>query len=139
MTKFSQGEFTPDNPEKYVGKYPIVYRSSWEYRFMMRCDEHPDILQWSSESVEVPYIHPGDGKVHTYFPDFVVKYIDMNGVQHIEMIEIKPISQSMEESAKTRKDLEAIMINKAKWEYATKFCENLGIKFRIATEKQLFR
>jgi hypothetical protein len=27
---FKQGKFTPSNPEKYKGTYPIIFRSSWE-------------------------------------------------------------------------------------------------------------
>ena len=35
---FIQGYFNPKNPEKYKGPSPIIYRSSWERKFMIMCD-----------------------------------------------------------------------------------------------------
>jgi hypothetical protein len=41
MTKYSQGEWKPNNPAKYIGKYPITYRSSWELSVFRVLDAHP--------------------------------------------------------------------------------------------------
>ena len=69
-TKFSHGKFTPKNPEKYIGTYPISYRSSWELVFMNKCDTHPNIKQWASESIKIPYRNPLTKKHTYYIPDF---------------------------------------------------------------------
>ena len=69
-----KGKFKPSNPKKYVGNPAnIIYRSSWEKKFMFYCDTNPDILQWASEEMAIPYYNPIDKKVHKYYPDFIVK------------------------------------------------------------------
>ena len=45
-----KGLYKPKNPSKYKGNPTnIIYRSLWERRLMSYLDDHPDILQWSSE------------------------------------------------------------------------------------------
>ena len=64
------GRFVPTNPKKYKGNYTtIYYRSLWERKFMVYCDKNPNILQWGSEEIYIPYFLPTDGKIHRYFPD----------------------------------------------------------------------
>ena len=74
--KWHQGEFTPKNPEKYIGTYPIIFRSSWELVFMNKCDTHPSIKQWASESLKIPYYNPFKRKSTIYVPDFLISYVD---------------------------------------------------------------
>ena len=50
-----QGHYKPMNPEKYVGKMPIVYRSSWELQMCRVADKHPSVLYWSSESIRISF------------------------------------------------------------------------------------
>lgn len=139
MSKWHQGVFIPDNPHKYVGTQPIVWRSSWELTFMNVCDKHPNILQWASESIEIPYQHPITGRRHNYIPDFLLVYIDKHGNKRAELIEIKPASQAVYERAKSRKDKEAYIINEAKWKAAKIFCKKMGLTFRVMTEADLYR
>ena len=69
-----KGKFLPNNRKKYKGDINnIVYRSLWERKFMVYCDENNDITEWGSEELIVPYISPLDGKRHRYFPDFYIK------------------------------------------------------------------
>ena len=69
-----RGKFRPSNSHKYKGDHTkIIYRSLWELKFMRRCDETNDIVQWSSEEIIVPYRSLIDGRKHRYFPDFWVK------------------------------------------------------------------
>ena len=50
------GRFVPTNPKKYKGNYTtIYYRSLWERKFMVYCDKNPNILQWGSEEIYIPY------------------------------------------------------------------------------------
>jgi hypothetical protein len=139
MAFYNQGVFEPENPEKYVGTYPITYRSAWELTFMNLCDKHPYVEQWASESIKIPYEDPFTGKARNYIPDFFITYCDANGAQHVELIEIKPLSQSIPEAARTRNDMDAITLNEAKWAAANAWCRGNGIRFRILTEKQLYR
>ena len=140
MSRFCQGSFVPAHPEKYVGGYPIRYMSSWELAFHRFLDNNTAIIEWASESISIPYIKPTDGKVHHYFPDYYVKYCDRNGNIITEIIEIKPDTQTR--APRRKKDLYAqatFAINSVKWKAAQLYCEQHNYKFRILTEKQLFK
>jgi len=51
-----KGKYTPENPRKYKGKTEnIIYRSLWERKFMVFCDKNPNVIQWSSEEIIIPY------------------------------------------------------------------------------------
>jgi len=145
MVEFRKGIYTPENPQKYVGKKTCIYRSSYEYKFMRFLDISPSVVEWSSESISIIYPSPITGRPTRYFPDFVIKVIDKNNNQSIEIIEIKPYRQTMPpviSKGKHKKTLfteaKAWAINKAKWIAAQQFCVNHGFIFRILTEKDLF-
>ena len=138
MPKYHQSKFTPKNPDKYVGTYPIVARSSWELAVMRMADSHPNIINWASESIKIPYYNPISRKQSIYVPDFLFVYEDMNGVRHSELIEVKPASQSSLKEAKTKSDKIALAINAYKWKAAEVFCKRHGLKFRVVTEDHLF-
>src|SRR5690606_4247425 len=128
------GLFEPKNPEKYIGTRPIKYRSSWELVFMNLCDKHPSVQKWASESVKIPYINPFTGKATIYVPDFVINYVDRNGITHTELVEIKPMNQTLNEKARGTKNKVALAINKAKWAAASKWAKKNGMSFRVLTE-----
>ena len=142
-----KGRFTPKNPSKYKGDpTKVIYRSSWEARVMKYLDENPNVLQWQSEEVIVPYVSPIDGKYHRYFPDFVIKIRDKYDNIAVKMIEIKPSSQSKPPQVKqkgqrtTRKYLQEVMtwgVNQAKWTAATEYCADRKWQFVVLTEKDL--
>jgi len=137
--KFSQGIYTPKNTEKYVGKSLPRYRSSWENMFMRFCDNNPAIIQWSSESIRIPYRDPLTAKQTIYVPDFLIVYIDKEMKQHVEMIEIKPSNQTIREQVGKNPYNQAQYIkNMAKWEAAHHYCQQRNIKFRIINESDLF-
>lgn len=138
-SKYNQGIFTPKSPKKYVGKGPILYRSAWELTFMNVCDMHPAITQWSSESVNIPYQNEDTGKWHTYIPDFLIKIEDGTNPARIELVEIKPASQTLVEYARSKRDKQALQINMYKWKAAKRFCEERGIFFRVMTEHDLYK
>ncbi len=137
--KFSKGEYVPKNAAKIIGKTPIIYRSSWEMTLMRVFDENPAVLQWSSESISIPYRNPLTGNWSMYLPDFFVIYIDKNNGKHAEMIEIKPWKEDPRNPAKatTRTKLTQA-INGAKWASAAAYCRKRGWTFRIMTERDLF-
>ena len=140
MANYAQGIFVPTNPQKYIGKHNPKYRSGWEFTFMQFCDRNKNIIQWSSESIIIPYIHPLTGKRTNYIPDFLVVYENKHGHQKAEIVEIKPKKQSLIESkVASARDRAVVAINHAKWASAMAFCRQNGLTFRVITEDDLFR
>ena len=136
---YSQGEYVVQNPSKFVGTKMPFARSSWETAFMRFCDNHPNIVKWASENVKIPYRHPLTGKITNYVPDFMVQYIDKNGKTLVELIEIKPKSQTIIENARGRGDKVQTTINAAKWTAANEWAKAKGMNFKVITEDQIFR
>jgi hypothetical protein len=138
-SKFARGKFQMTQPSKYVGLKVPTYRSSWEWSFMRFCDTNNNIVKWASEAVQIPYRDPLTGRQTVYVPDFFIQYIDKNNGSHVELIEIKPASQSILERVGKNKYNQAQFIkNQAKWTAANIWCKQQGIKFRIVNENDLF-
>lgn len=139
MGKFSQGKFQLQHPEKYIGNASqITWRSSWEANLMRTLDNHPAVIEWASEPIKIPYRNPLTGKGSVYVPDFLVKYMKNDTKVVIELIEVKPASQTTIKRAKSKYDKAQLAINASKWMAAKKFCDMRGLVFRILTEDQLF-
>lgn len=139
-----RGYFKPRNPSKYNGDPSnIIYRSSWEAKLMKYLDDHPDVIQWSSEEIAIPYRSPIDNKIHRYFPDFKVKKRNSVGIVETLMIEVKPKSQTVPPKVQkkpTKRYVNEVFtwgINSAKWKAAQQYCEERKWKFVIMTEDQL--
>ena len=139
-----QGSFRPKNPEKYQGNpNNIVYRSLWELKLMRYLDDHSEVISWGSEEVAIPYRSPVDGKIHRYFPDFVVKKKNRDGTSSTIMIEVKPRAQTIEPKVQkkaTKKYINEVMtwgVNQAKWKAAENYCQDRMWKFQLMTEKEL--
>lgn len=139
MSKFAQGEYQVVNREKYIGSKAPYYRSSWELAFCKMCDQHPNILKWASENLKIPYQNPVTGKLSNYVPDFMIQYIDKDGREHVELIEIKPSTQTTMENARSQQDKMAVAVNAAKWKSAHEWCERKGIKFKVINEQHIFQ
>ena len=140
LPRFARGKFSPKNQQKYVGTKTPTYRSSWEHAFMRLCDEHPNVYQWASESIKIPYRHPFTGKYTVYVPDFFIVYNSKGQKRIAELIEVKPNNQAkLENIGKNVQNQAAYIVNKAKWEAAGKWCKNKGIRFRILTESDIFK
>jgi len=139
MPKFAQGRFEPKNPDKYVGTRKPHARSSWEFVFMKMLDEHPGVESWASESVQIPYRDPLTGKSTIYVPDFFVVYKNRSGAKKAELVEVKPSNQTLRERVgKSRYNQEQYVKNLAKWEAASAWCKQQGIKFRVINEGDIF-
>ena len=105
---------------------------------MLWLDKNNAVLRWGSESLAIPYINPLDNKVHKYFPDMVVMYMDNTGMIKKEIIEIKPSKQTMITPRMSDQEKMVVLVNQAKWKYASEWAERNGAAFRILTEKNLF-
>lgn len=139
-----KGKYQPSHPKKYKGDPTnIIYRSLWERKFMVYCDNNENIIEWQSEEFFIPYRSPIDNKIHRYFPDFYIKYKDINGRIKSSLIEVKPLRQCSpppKPKRQTKKYLnEAYEYakNRAKWEAAKDYCEDRRWEFKVMTEKEL--
>jgi hypothetical protein len=139
-----KGYFKPINPQKYKGNPSnIIYRSGWELKLMAYLDKHPDVIQWSSEEVIIPYRSPIDGRIHRYFPDFYVKKKNIDGSIETSLIEVKPAAQTKPPIKKTKITRQYINevttwgVNEAKWKAAKEYCDDRKWSFLIFTEKEL--
>lgn len=138
-SKFARGKFTMTNPGKYVGLKVPTYRSSWEWSFMRFCDTNESVQKWASEAIQIPYRDPLTGKATVYVPDFFIQYVDKKNRILVELIEIKPASQTLIERVGKNKYNQAQFVkNQAKWTAATAWCRQQGIKFRVVNENDLF-
>ena len=138
MGNYSQGVFTPTNPNKLIGNANPVWRSSWELAMMSFLDNHPSVIQWASESIKIPYTNPLTGKRSQYVPDFLILYQDKSGKQRAELVEVKPKKEAFFENATNKRDKVALILNTAKFAAAMEFCHNNGLVFRIVSEDELF-
>lgn len=140
-TRFMQGRYAPKHPEKYIGDPGnVIYRSGWERRFMVYCDQTPGILRWQSEEFHIPYTSPLDGRVHRYFPDFLVESETNSGKQTL-VIEIKPHRQTIMPKRRGKnflREASTLAVNTAKWQAAEQYCKERHWKFVVFTEQHLF-
>jgi hypothetical protein len=78
-----------------------------------------------------------------YFPDIYVEYVDNDGKENKEMIEIKPLKQTKKSRAKDSKiriqENYTLAVNMAKWEAAREWCRLRNIAFKISTEKSIYK
>jgi hypothetical protein len=143
MACFKQGLYNPKNPSKYIGDVSkIRYMSSWELTMHVFLDNNTKIIRWSSETIAIPYIKPTDNRVHRYYPDYYVEYLDKSNKLRKIVIEVKPYKQTKVSRARKSKNkiYEDIQyaVNLAKWQACTNFCKQHGLEFQIVTEKTMF-
>jgi hypothetical protein len=128
MSKFAQGPYTVKNTAKYVGNGVPRYRSGWELAFMRFLDNNDNVMQWASESIQIPYRNPVTGKQSIYVPDFLITYKTRQNTLIAELIEIKPKKQSVIESKMSNRDRMVVAINYAKWAQADQMVQAQRIK-----------
>lgn len=134
----AQYRYACKNLDKYAGDpRRIVARSKWELMYMQALDNSPMVRKWISEpkNLNIAYVDPVDKKVHQYWPDFLVQYRDGT----IEVLEIKPLKQSIAEKATNNYDKLMLLKNVSKWTAADRFAKSIGGRFRVITEQNLFR
>lgn len=135
-SRYMQGYFEQTRPmvQKYVGKRPIIYRSSYEFDAFVWADTNPNVVTWTTEPFPIEYRDFKTGKTHKYWIDMVVKFTDGSTA----LIEIKPLNQV----PKTMNECVLDPVkrkNMLKWEATKDFCKrNYGFKFIILTERALF-
>ena len=143
-----KGTYKPTNPSKYRGNvHNVIYRSLWERKFMVYCDNTESVIEWGSEEIVIPYKSPWDGRMHRYFPDFYVEKTNPVGKKEKVLIEVKPYKetippkvQNTKKNKPTKRYLNEVKTwgtNSSKWNAAEEYCKDRGWKFQIITEKEL--
>lgn len=98
------------------------FRSSWEQKYMMHLDSHPEVSKWEYEKLIIEYVsNQRTKKIRKYYPDFYVELRD--GTK--EVVEIK--QKRRLEQAKVKKKTAAAQL----------WCASNGATFRILTEIEL--
>jgi hypothetical protein len=110
---------------------------------MKYLDTHPNIIEWGSENVIIPYYSPAEKKTRRYFVDFYAKVRTIDGEHKKYIIEVKPAEQCKPPRKPKKqtqgyiKKLKSYVMNQAKWKAARKWAEKRGWEFVIITEKEL--
>ena len=136
--RFKQGYINPQTCKKLFPSKrntPIIYRSSYERRFIEYLESNPKVQYWGSECTPIDYTDSYDNTHHTYFPDYVAL---IEGVYHL--FEIKPYNQCIAPSPLLPKDgyaWKTYIKNLSKWKATQTLCESKGMKFQIITEKTI--
>ena len=143
--KTLKGKYTPKKHSKYKGDPTnIIYRSSWERKFMSYCDRNPDIVEWASEEIAIPYYDTLSKKVRRYFPDFLIKVKTKDGKLKTHLIEVKPtkdlrppVGGKGKKKSTVLYEMKTYQMNRDKFASARKWCDDRNIIFDIWTEKHL--
>lgn len=140
---YRQGEYVPINKGKYCGKFPIHYRSGWEYKVCLWLDKNTSVEKWGIESAIVPYLDPVTKRMKRYVIDFTAIIRDRDGNLTRYYIEVKPHHETVAPVRGRKREStyisEALTFarNSAKWKSATEFAKSKGGKFIIITEKEM--
>lgn len=140
--KIQQGYYSCKNPDKYVGDISkIVFRSSWEFKFLRWCDNTPSVIKFSSEPMSIPYMDPIDKRVHQYYIDFWVEMKEKDGHVGRWLIEIKPErniiippepkNQTASALSNHISQVKRVMKNIAKFQAARNFAKIQNMKFAV--------
>jgi len=142
--KYLQGKYKVRNEAKYNGDASnVIYRSSWELKFLVWCDNNPNVVSFSSEEIIIPYKSPVDGKYHRYFVDFMIKIKTKDNTIRTYLVEVKPKRQTQPPEIKKRITKQYINevttwgVNQSKWKAAIDYCLDRGWEFKILTEQDL--
>lgn len=140
--KIQQGYYNPKNPNKYIGDLSkIIYRSSWEFKFLRLCDESPNIVRYSSEPISIPYLSPIDKRVHKYYIDFYVEqkcsdgqvqrwFIEVKPAKHTKMPK-KPKKESVKSLGNYVSAVKRFLVNREKFKAARNYAKQQNMMFGV--------
>ena len=139
-SRYQQGYINPQSCKKLYESQktrPIIYRSSYEKKFVQFLESNKHVSRWGSECIPIPYVDAYDKTTHQYFPDYVA---EIDGVTYL--FEIKPHNQCVKPSPHLPKDCYAwktYIKNVSKWNAAKQFAKDNGLVFQIITEETIKR
>lgn len=136
-SRYKQGYVNPDSLKKLFESQknePVIYRSSYERKFIQWLERSPKVVGWGSECICINYVG-ADGANHHYYPDYLVEFTDGRKV----VFEIKPYNQTVRPDRSNQWACSEYSKNVRKWKAAAEFCSRNGIEFQIITEKTIER
>ena len=134
--RYNQGYIDPSTCKKLFPQMKhesIIYRSSYEKKFISWLENNPAVKYWGSECIKIPYYYVVDQKTHSYYPDYFLQMQDGTCI----VIEIKPSSQTVKPVNENSWNNREYVKNMCKWKAATEFCKAKGYKFKVLTEKTI--
>ena len=134
-SRYTQGYVDPTTCKKLfeqVSNQRIIYRSSYELKFITWLENSNKVKQWGSECFYIPYLYK-DGTTHKYYPDYFVEMVDGTKL----VIEIKPYNQTQKPINDNCWAAKEYVKNVCKWKAAIEFCKNKGYIFKVLTEKTI--
>lgn len=138
--RYRQGTINPYSCKKLFESQkstPIIYRSSYEKRFVQWLESNHNVTHWGSECIAIKYRRLDDDTEHTYYPDYLVETINGN-----YLVEVKPYNQTRPPDPllpHSSYAWQTYITNMSKWKAAQEFCERNNLHFKIITEKSIFR
>lgn len=147
--RYMSGKYKVRNKEKYVGDpNEIIFRSSYERKFMVFCDLDESVLRWSSEPYSIPYLDTVSEKKRNYFVDFYARIKVPDGHVQDYLVEVKPRKKLNKPLPPNRESLHKLknynsamheyLTNLSKFTAAKSYALKIGYKFIIVTEKELY-
>jgi hypothetical protein len=133
------GKYIVKHRTKYKGDPDkVTFRSMWERYCFVWCDNNPNIKNWSSEEVVVPYLWEVDKKYHRYFTDLKITFKDNRTI----LLEIKTDNETKppkrpDKSKRYIGEAMTYVKNMNKWKAANEYAKDRGWEFQIWTEKTL--
>lgn len=135
-SRYKQGYINPESCKKLFPNIKhdrIIYRSSYEKKFMIWLESNKSVKYWGSECFSIPYYYIVDEKYHKYYPDYFVEFEDGTYM----VVEIKPSNQTIKPINENCWAAREYIKNQCKWKATKEFCESKGYKFKILTEKTI--
>lgn len=137
-TRFHQGVLSPLIFHKVFPSQknkPIIYRSSWERKFIGWAEHNKGVKYWGSECGGIKYRSSVDNNIHTYYPDF---FLEMEDGRKI-VVEIKPKNQVKKPEGNNPWMVKTWMKNMSKWKTLKEICDQKNWSFWIITEDTVNR
>lgn len=147
--RYMSGRYAVKNKDKYIGSLnEVIFRSSYERKFMVFCDFDSTVIKWASEPYSIPYVNPIDQKQHEYFVDFYARIKNAEGEIVDYLIEVKPrkkLNKPLPPTKDTLKklkyyntEIKEYITNLSKFSAAKAYAAKLGYKFIVVTEEELY-
>lgn len=134
-SRYNQGYINPTSCKKLfptMVKQEIIYRSSYEKKFITWLESNKSVKYWGSECLKIPYLYV-DGKMHNYYPDYFIEMVDGSCI----VVEIKPHNQTIKPINENCWAYKEYTKNMCKWRATKEFCDAKGYQFKILTEKSI--
>lgn len=150
-SRYKNGEIPVSKLKKFLvteSSQTFVYRSSYEYMFMLFCENSLNVKSWSSEPFTIDYYCLAKQKNRKYWIDFT--YTTISGDRYLveikpekDFIEVKQFSKFFNSIQDEKHKLnyalgnERASNNYSKWIFAKEYAKGINAKFVVVTEKFL--